>query len=363
MKSRAAIFAVVFFLSIFINGLGAQSAPEEGWYSSDPSGFALESIPNPAAHEYALRVLRQDGAIRSELFHKGESVKTWIRTYSPSGFLSRDAMEQDGFLKEEFLYDAQGRPSLERIFLDDGDIEETAYEYASGRLVSKTVSVGGASVSKMTYLYAPDGRLALAREASGDDFGTSEAWTGRSSSWSIGTGGLELRTYDAKGRLVSISLYDGADRRSHEERFWKDGTLERVIVETKNGSMISTDYVMSGAATGEVAAITAKRNDKVVSTERRAYDGTGRLSRVDASLGGRESAVEYDYDDDGVLASKRTSVGGVLASLVHYESPTARVEELYDAGAVFARVRYEDGRRVLEEMLRDGIVVRTRRFP
>ncbi|OHD20154.1 MAG: hypothetical protein A2Y38_20470 [Spirochaetes bacterium GWB1_59_5] len=363
MKSSATVIVAACFLSVFINGLGAQGALHEGWYSSDPAGLALDSIPNPAGYEYALRVLKQNGTVRSELFQNGKTARVWIKAYGPSGLLSRETMEKEGLLKEEFLYDAEGRPNLERIFLDSGDVEETAYEYASGRLVSRTTSIGGTSVLKMTYLYAPDGRLALAREASGNDFGTSEARTGSSASWSIGTDGLELRTYDTKGRLVSISLYDGAERLNHEERFWKEGTLERVDVEAKNGSMTSTDYIMSGAATGEVAALTAKRNDKVVSTERRTYDETGRLSRVDASLGGRDSVVEYDYDDDGVLASTRTSVEGILSSIIRYESQTVRVEELYDAGAVFARVRYEDGRRVLEEMLRDGIVVRTRRFP
>jgi len=362
VNSRAAVSAAVFFLCLNLTSATAQAVPREGWYSSDPAGLALDSIPDPAGHEYALHVKKQDDTFRSELFRNGIIIKTWFRTYGASGLLSREAMERDGILKEEFLYDAQGRPSLERIFLENNDIEETDYEYASGRLVSKTTAIDGATISKRTYLYAPDGRLALVREDPGNESRTSAARSGGSSSWRIGETGLELRTYDATGRLASISVYEGAERLSHEARSWKDGALERVTEETTVGST-TTEYILSGPALGEISAIMITKDDKPVSTERRAYDEKGRLASVATSLRGRITVVAYEYAVDGALASAHTSIDGVLVSTVRHETPTVRVEELYDSGAVFARVRYEDGRRVLEEMLRDGVVIRTRRFP
>jgi len=363
VKNHAAGFVAVFFLFLCGTGLGAQATLKEGWYSSDPAGLVLESIPDSEGQEYALRVRNQDGKVRSELFRNGEEVKAWIRTYGPNGFLSREALEQDGLLKEEFLYDVQGRPSLERIFLGNGDIEETVYEYVSGRLVSRTTMLGGTNLSKRTYLYAPDGRLALAKEESGSASGTSAARSGGSSSWRIGEAGLELRTYNADGRLVAISAYKGADRLSYEERFWQGGLLERVVVEASNGSTTSTEYILSGSATGEIEKITITSGEKIVSTELRSYDEKSRLASLATSLRGRESVVSYEYDDEDALVVMKTLTGGVLVSVVRYEASAIRVEELYDAGVVFARVRYEDGRRVLEEMLRDEIVIRTRRFP
>jgi len=363
VRSPAACFVAVFFLFVCSKGLGAQATLKEGWYSSDPAGLVLESIPDPAGQEYALRIRNQDGKLRSELFRNGEEVKAWVRTYSLNGILSREAMEQDGLLKEEFLYDVQGRLSLERIFLGSGDIEETVYEYAEGRLVSRTTMRGETNLSKLTYLYAPDGRLALAKEESGSASGTSAARSGGSSSWRIGEAGLELRTYNADGRLVAISVYEGADRLSYEERYWQGGLLELVVVEAGNGSTTSTEYVLSGSATGEIAKITIKNGEKIVSTELRSYDEKSRLASLTTSLRGRESVVSYEYDDDDALVVTKTLTGGVLVSVVRHEAPAVRVEELYDAGVVVARVRYEDGRRVLEEMLRDGVVIRTRRFP
>lgn len=363
MKSRAAVLVAFFSLYILPSGIGAQIAPEEGLYSSDSAGLALESITDPSGHEYTLRVRKQDGAIRSELFHKDQLAKTWIRTYNATGVLSREAIEEDGLLREELLFDPQGRPDLERIFLDDGHIEETAYEYASGRLVSRTTSLDGETTSKRTYLYAPDGRLALSREESGTESGSSVARSGGSSAWRVGEGGLELRTYNPDGRLVSIAVYSGAERIRHEERSWNDGSLERVTVETKGGSTTSTEYVMSGPARGEIAAVTVSESARTISTERRAYDEKGRLKSAATSLRGREIIISYEYSDEDVLVEAKTSEGGVLASVVRHVTPTVRVEELYDSGALFARVRYEDGRRVLEEMVRDGVVIRTRCFP
>lgn len=363
MRKRAAGFVACFFLVAFLTDLEAQVAPKEGWYTSDPAGLALESIQDPAGYEYALHVVRQGDQVRSQLFHNGQVLKTWIRTYGPSDVLVREATEKDGLVKEEFLYDAQGRPSLERIFLEQGDVEETAYEYASGRLASKTTTSGGMTISKRTYMYAPDGRLALSRDETGSESGTSAARSGGSSSWRITETGLELRSYNATGRLTSISVYVGAERLSHEARSWKDGVLERVTLETVSGSTTSMDYVLTGPALGEIALVTVTDGDTTLSTERREYDEKGRLARLETSVRGRETAVAYEYGDDDVLAATKTSVEGVPVSVVRNESSTTRVEELYDSGVIFARVRYEDGRRVLEEMIRDGIVVRTRSFP
>jgi len=123
-----------------------------------------------------------------------------------------------------------------------------------------------------------------------------------------------------------------------------------------------TEYAADGAAAGKPLVLTSEADGAAVSVERRAYDESGRLSTVETTARGRTTLVENAYDEQGALYSTRTSSGGAMISLVRYESPGVRVEELYDAGQAFARVRYEDGRRVLEEILKDGVVVRSRRF-
>ena len=170
-----------------------------------------------------------------------------------------------------------------------------------------------------------------------------------------------MRAYDRDGRLVSVASYRGADLASRETRVWKEGVLVKVVLEAGTRKT-TTEYAADGAAAGKLLVLTVESDGAVVSTERRFYDGSGRLAGTETAARGRTTLVEHVYDDRGVLSSTRTSTGGAVVSVVIHESPSVRVEELYDSGEVFARVRYEDGRRVLEEIIHAGVVVRTRRF-
>ncbi len=356
MTNRAAV-------AVLLVAAAASSVVADGtWYASDPAGMELDRIDGPADSGYSLLVSRSGDTVRSELHRDGAAVKAWLRTYAPDGVLSREAMEEGGALREETLYDEAGRPRLERSFVAGGDVEETAYEYLSGRLASKRKTRRGEELSAITYLYAPDGRLALAKESGGLAFGTEAARAGAFLSWRAGADGMELRGYDGDGRLVEITTYDGAALVSRESRIWKDGALSSVVVEGGDGARVSTEYEDGGPAAGKPARVTTERDGAVVSVENHAYDAEGRLSAVERTGGGPTVLIEYAYGESGSASSVRTSRGGLTVSVVRYESATTRVEELYDDGVAFARVRYEDGRRVLEEMLRDGVVVRSRSF-
>lgn len=357
------MFAVV--LSLFAaSPLSAQIAT--GWYVSDPSGLAIEPAAGPGDAEYALLVAETGGSFRSELYRDGEALRAWLRTYGRRGALVREAMEEGGSIREERLYDDDGQPSLERIFLSGGAVEETAFEYASGRLLSKTTSRDGSVVSTTSYLYAPDGRLAMARSTGGVAAGGAE---GSSSSWTLGPLGLELRSYDGDGRLVSVALYDGAEEKRREERSWAGGAVERVVVVESSGTELETLYATDGPAAGEILSLTERQGGEETSVERRSYDGEGRLVLVETSSGGTGTSsggtgtsTAYEYDDAGELASATTTLGGELVTVLRYEPDGARLEESYDSGELFARVRYEDGRRVLEELFEDGAVINTRSF-
>jgi len=366
VSPKAAILAVL-ILSIASVESRAQSSTAPGWYASDPAGMAFEPIAGFEGHEFALRVTEREGSVLSELFKDGSPFKEWIRAYGPGGVLSREAYSREGVIKEESLYDAAGRRVLERFFLDNGTIEETEYEYSSGRLASKATSRGGDPIATVSYFYAPDGRLALTKESTGLSFGTDESRIaggsrGGSSTWRIGPDGLELRRYDSSGRLATIFSYRGAQLASREDRSWKDGRLERSVVESSDGAMTIIEYETEGAAAGEPRTSTRKKDGAVVSAESREYDDEGRVSLIRTSSGAAETVAEYGYGETGELTTVRTSKAGILVSVVRHESATVRVEEFFDSGVAFARVRYEDGRRVLEEILRDGRVVRSRSF-
>ncbi|MCP5454009.1 MAG: hypothetical protein H7A27_08530 [Spirochaetaceae bacterium] len=357
----AASIATAFTLAA-ATPLAAQ--PASGWYVSDPSGLAIEPSDGRGDAEYALLVTESGGAFRSELYRDGEAVRAWLRTYGRRGALVREAMEEGGSIREERLYDDAGQPTVERIFLSGGAVEETAYEYASGRLVSKTTSRDGAVAAVTSYLYAPDGRLAMARSTGGAAAGAAP-----SSSWTLGPLGLELRSYDGEGRLVRVSVYVGAEEKRREERSWKGGRVERLVVVESSGTELETVYATDGPAAGKVVSGIERRGGRETRVESRAYDAEGRLVLVETSSGntgtssgGTVTAIVYEYGESGELASASTRIDGELVTVTRYETDGARVEESYDSGELFARVRFEDGRRVLEELFEGGAVIQARRF-
>ncbi len=365
----AASVAAAFALSAAAP-LAAQ--PATGWFVSDPSGLAIEPAAGPGDAEYALLVAESGGSFRSALYRDGEAVRAWLRTYGRRGALVREAMEEGGSIREERLYDDAGQPTVERIFLSGGAVEETAYEYASGKLVSKTTSRDGSVLSKTSYLYAPDGRLAMARSTGGVAAGSAAAAGADgapSSSWTLGPLGLELRSYDGEGRLVRVSVYAGAEEKRREERSWAGGRVERVVVVESSGAELETIYATDGPAAGKAVSAIERRDGQETRVERRSYDGEGRLVLVEtssgvtgSSSGGTVTSIAYEYGDSGELASASTRIDGELVTVARYEPDGARVEESYDAGELFARVRFEDGRRVLEELLDHGAVIQARSF-
>ncbi len=344
----------------FVVAIQAQTLLDEAWYASDPAGMAFAAISGPSGSEWALLVSRRGDEQRSELYKNAELDRAWTRSYGPSGLLRREAEERDGRLHSEIFYDALGRPELEREFIEEGALRETRFEYAGDRLVSRETVSGGSTVA-VSYLYAPDGRLARVSENSGASLGLASGKSGFSSAWRLVKDNLELRVYGNDGRLRTIVSYRGSSPVSREDRVWADGVLTSSTIVAGDTKTIS-EYATSGAALGKVLVTRAESGHSTKSIERRGYDDTGRLARIETSALGRTSLVEYAYDGQGVLESTRTSVDGALVSIVRHASPTQRLEELYDAGAMFARIHYKDGRRVLEEIIKAGVVVRTRKF-
>ena len=120
--------------------------------------------------------------------------------------------------------------------------------------------------------------------------------------------------------------------------------------------------MVDGAARGQPWSRIVEKGSRVVFSERRNFDERGKLSRLEQDEGGSFSATEYEYDEKGMLSVERRFVKASLAAVVRYGEPGSRVEEAWDGGALYARVYWKDGRKVLEEIMQDGVVLRSRYF-
>lgn len=342
--------------------VGAQTESTVTWYASDPSGFRLEKITGPEGSAWTLLVSRETLSERTTLYHDGEEKKAWTRTFLPDGTLERETSEEGGILRGELAYDADGRPASERRLLDGGTVEDVVYGYESGRLRKKTTSVDGKVVGTVDYLYAPSGRLVSAIESTGEYWGNSAAKSGLYYSWRASGDSVELRGYDVDGSLVLIRRYSGSRQVLEERRSWLEGALERSIVSAEDGTTTTTSYVTGGAAKGEPWSTIVENGGKLVSAERRDFNENGKLSRLERDEGGIASVIEYQYDAEGSLSQEKRYAESSLVAVVLYAEPGSRVEEAWDRGALYARLVYKDGRKVLEEMIKEGIVVRSRSF-
>ncbi len=362
---KVACLCLASFFAIGIRDIYAQEVSGQDawlWYASDASGMAFDTITGPRDAAYALKVSKSGSSERSELFHDGVVIKSWHRSFAEDGMLSREAFSEGDMLIEERLYDERGKLTIERLFLDEGVVEEIAYQYASGRLQSKTTNRSGETPERMVYMYAPDGRLASVNDTKDMSFGTSSAPSGGQAIWRQSQDGLELRRFGQDGRLSSVSVYIAGVLNSNESREWKDGALLRSVVDKKDGTRTTIVFAPDGAAIGQETNVTIEFDGTVQSRINRSYDFKGRLERMETIAKNHVQLVSYEYDQDDTLLSTKTLVDGFIESLVTYASPLVRIEELYSRGVAFVRVRYEDGRRVLEEMLKDGEVVRSKRF-
>lgn len=357
---RAALFLV--FCALAPPLAQAQAGFDDIWYASDPAGFALEKIPGPDGRTWTLLVSRDGLSERSILYRDGEEKKSWTRTFAPGGAPEREVAEENGGIRGELVYDADGRPSTERRFLDGGIVEEISFGYESGRLRRKTTGAGGKITGTIDYLYAPNGRLASAIESTGEFWGNSAAATGLSYSWRSNGDLVDLRGYDGDGRLVSLSRYAAASRVMDERRFWLEGALERSVVTALDGTTTTTSYVTGGAASGEPWSVIVEKDGRVAFAERRDFDERGMLSRLEQDEGGSLTVMEYQHDAEGALSLERRFVESSLVAVVRYGEPGSRIEEAWDRGALYARVVWKDGRKVLEEIIKDGVVVRSRSF-
>lgn len=265
------------------------------------------------------------------------------------------------------VVDEAGRITMERAVLAGGSISETAYSYDAGRLVEVRTTIDGEPERSIRYRYAPDGRLVSTQESGGSASGSTRTESGASTSWLLTAGRLQLRDYDVDGRLVAIADYQNGDLVGREERVWKDGVVQRSVTKRHDGTVQTDEYQTDGPARGLLLARSIQNGSALMLEELYRHDDSGRLIETRRQTPQGFELLQYQYNDDGTLRIERHSAGATLSGLAlvtlrTYDSPTAYVEESYDSGALFARVRYEDGHRVSEDIIKDGVIVRTRQF-
>ncbi|HPE36035.1 MAG TPA: hypothetical protein PK625_02730 [Spirochaetales bacterium] len=348
---RTLVLSAVLYAAVHLSALG-----QETWYSSNGAGMALDEMEaaRALAQAWSLRISTAGRVTVATLFRQGDEYQSTRSEYAPNGGLARVAISQNGRIVEETEFLA-GLPSVERRFLAGGSVEETKYTYQNNTLVASERSVDGRQVATVSYRYGPDGRLLSARENAGTRSGY-----GRSSSWSMRDGILDLRMYDEDGRLESYRRYRDSVLELEEHRTWNAGSLARVRrSEPETGILVEESYDDAGKLDTRVTTL----KGQIMTTEHFTWTKDGLLARSEKTADGHRTVSTLTYDQDGSLAVELVELDGAPVSERRYSSATAWVDDAYDNGVLFARSWYENGRLVKEEIIRDGLTVRERTFP
>lgn len=316
---------------------GSAGAPREP--GAGPSGSPLQGIP-PGAEEVT-RWERQTvtgGAFEERVFERGVHVSTG--SYGVDGRLLRETLYVDGVANEAL-----------------------AYRYAEGLLRGvESRSAAGELLWSTVYEVSPAGLLRGTRRTGVDPERAAFGFTDRR---------LQEETLESARHTV-VLRYDGAGRRVVWEVF-AEAALVRATYSSydpQTGALAREEDRRSGGertertfdAGGHVVFEKVFLGDRPIAVIEHRYDAGGR--RVATERRGEEGIelTTYGYDGAGAPAWEERRVRGSLRNRIVYTSATSRTEEIVQSDRLSLRVTYEGEEKVLEEVLRDSKVLRSRSF-
>jgi antitoxin component YwqK of YwqJK toxin-antitoxin module len=324
---------------------------EIGWYRQDE-------------YDYILSVEQTDSGEIRTLLHNGAQLRRW--EIDPG----EERIYGSSDLDQKLLYDRRGRLTEEQSYREGKVFRRTVYHYnREGLKSSETFDAGGRLLYRDQYRLSPDGQLRRVRrqqEGSGD--GQQLALSSGSGTTSEERFGNDrqrrINRYDTLGRLVQQEHWvDG--RLAERERFqYRDDSRIRLssqLEEVSQQRLTRRSYDEQGelisleiSEQGEVRETIVHRRDdqgRIVETIKRGAEG---IENWRFEYGSGDRPVREEYSLRGALQRITTRTPD--------ESTEMRLEELFRDGLLFMRIYYEGERKVKEEFLSEGEILRVREY-
>ena len=298
----------------------------------------------------------------------------------------RDPIPAEQRSEHEYTVSIERAPSLEvqTLHRDGAPIGRTELEYASDVLIQLRRYDAGTLAATEHYRYWANGSLRSVRRVSVNGATVEYRYRdGRlTDEWVVTPAGRERIRYDDVGRVADRTRWEADEVVEQERReYWGPTAADalRRIVITADGTETVTRYDEAGRALGSQVSrggeVESDRErvfrDGLLVEERETVDGVVRVWRyeyVSTAADADTTAADGTATDDTTppeppLARIRYFENDELVKLTDYTIPDySRLETLYRGGEAVLRVYYESERRVLEEVIRDGEVIRTRDF-
>ena len=366
---RRCLVLVLTFFFFYSSSLFAEST----FYLSDKSAFKGEKTEGIANSKYVLelRVL-SDRTIRI-LYEDGKEKERWIVEPQKNG--TRETHYTDGAIIEESDLLLNGA-ILEERFYSASDIASTSslsekrrYSYSGDRLTRiDALNASESLLGSIEYRYDPRGRLIeiKASGAFGDtEMGIIPGPTTPSISWSdrpkSQTGQIVLTKFDSSGRPSENDVYEGATLSRRELFSYERGATlsRRVLDDFSKKTTIDTKY----DEMGRIQEVHTSNNGKAKSIEKYSYYDNGKIFEYEIIQDKVITVKSYVYDSGDDASVEKTTIDGILVSVIKTEKDGSVLKELYDEGNLFVRIVTIGGRIKKESFYVEGKIVRTKEYP
>jgi antitoxin component YwqK of YwqJK toxin-antitoxin module len=356
--------AFVSILALTALPSGAQAGAS--FYVSDKSGMAYEEIPEFRKRDFDY-VLSLTKGLKTEdralIDRAGAEAKRWSYEFGDNGSVLLLRYSEAGTLNRIDRYDEEERMLSEEYFFEGRAYERKDYRYEGGRLV-KAFLTGPASNVLYTdvYRYAMNGSLReIARtlaDGSMSSAGADESGGKLVRTWHSEADAAVIRRYGSDGSLSMIESWSGGSPVSIESRMAEKAGKKDVITDLSRDALIERNYDSSGRLVKE----SSYEGKKLSSLTEYRYREDGKLEEKSLLSGGKRETVQYRYSDSGGLDTEEHFVEGALVKKVVVLSPDSTRTELYYEGELAVRYTMRGGRKVDEEILSGGEVVKRREF-
>lgn len=340
--------------------LAAEETPAGGRrYASNEIGLRLREL-GPAGGEesdYLLVVSRRGAVEISRLYLRGEEIKRWEAS------AAEEKLFVGGILAEKRLFDGAGRLTEEHSYRSPGGepLLRVIYRYTeSGLQAAETYDGEGKLLYTDRYRVSPQGRLLEVRRLPGNE-GEQErrlsfkSWEGKITEELTSRGAEEyLYRYDGQGRALEKEVWRDGEPVSREHYRYAGEPPASGAEDVPPGG-VSKLLDAEGRVVKQVLVVDGRTVEEFIT-----YDEAGRKVRLVRSGPAGLEETEYAYTDSGRLSREETRRRGQLRQITFYQEDGLRVSEFYREGELFLRVTYRNDRPLLEEIIQEGRVVRTR---
>jgi hypothetical protein len=352
---------VLFFLIIGI------TVEAQDFYISNSLGMELTKIEDSESRdiEWLLIKEKKEGRYFSTLFNWGEETKQFIREYNDRGVEIFFGEVIKGIPVEETEYSGNGSISVERFFNPEGqliEIKNYIYRYDGKLLRIESTDGSGSAGASRDYQIRYDGSIRSLSETDKDTLKHSEVWNAFG-----GALYLEQRTqnseremvYYDENKLISRIEYYAGDLLVYEDRFiYSDLNVLESISKKNFISFEFTDIFMNGD--GEILKEIVSLNQIFQYTVLYTYS-EGNLVKKEKTGSQVKEKWLYYYENNNKTEEEYYKQGILIQKKIILSSENNNYNiQLYNNGAVFMNLVYENDVKIREEFLDKGQIIRYR---